>query len=78
MVRVVDTSAGVAADDGHERHHLTGIATEVVGEGQRTVVAELPFRGGLAPELQPAFEHHPEPRCADRLPRGRCPIWPVG
>src|ERR1700688_350854 len=46
---VAARSAELGADDRHERHHLAGVATEVVGEREGPSVVDLALRSGLAP-----------------------------
>src|SRR5439155_27189163 len=58
------SSPELRPDDRHERHHLTGIAPEVVRQRQLAVGhrGDPALGWRLAPQLQPAFEHHPETR----------------
>ena len=63
----VRTRAQLGADHGDERDHLAGVAAQVVGEGQRPVGVDLPLGRGLAAQLEPGLEEHPQPRRADRV-----------
>src|SRR5687767_12837419 len=62
--------APLRADHAHERDALARRAAQVVGERERAPArdaGDLP-RAGLAAQLEPALEQHPEARGADRMP----------
>src|SRR5688572_22280242 len=61
--------APLRADHADERHALARRAAQVVGERELAPASDagdLPLPG-LAAQLQPALEQHPEPRRADRM-----------
>src|SRR5205823_14874087 len=58
--------AGFGSEDGDERYALAGRAAQVVGERQLLAVVDLAL-AGLAAQLQPCLEQHPQARRADGM-----------
>ena len=63
---VSDVSCALRTEDRHERDHLARITAEVVRQRELAVVAEPAVLGRLAPQLEPALEHHPQTRTRRR------------
>src|SRR4051794_3033831 len=64
----VSSGTGLRAHDRYEGHAPPRLASEVVGQCQLAAgfeAGDAALLGSLAPELEPALEHHPQTRSAD-------------